>query len=236
MNLEWNVVSLFLASVTGWGLAAYGSLPVATLRASGQQVLMGAAGWIVVALLASSQIFHWYLIFAILCLIAWTKLSRPAGRIWLALSAALGLTLGVIFPLEITPALEARENAYLLALLYSHGATTGFASAACWTCGRPAADGGRAHALAQALVIFSLGGLGLAAWRLRSGLPSPAIPLQPGPGVLATLCFASGVIAVLAVLVLLALRRNSLSKARTWSGAAAILSFVNGLAAQLMLR
>ena len=236
MNLEWNVVSLFLASVTGWGLAAYGSLPVGVLRASGRQVLMGAAGWIVVAVLAPSQIFHWYLIFAILCLVAWTKLNRPAGKIWLALSAALGLTLGVIFPLEITPQLEARENAFLLALLYLNGATTGFAYVACLIGARNPAEGGRVPALALALVSFSVAGLGLSFWRLRRGLQFTAVA-TPHEGVaLATPCLLSGVLAVLAALALVAFRRNSMPKARMWSGAATILSFFNGLAAQWVLR
>ncbi len=197
-------------------------------------MLTGAAGWIVVAALAPSSIFHWYLIFAILCLVAWTKLNRPAGKVWLALSAALGLTLGVIFPLEITPLLDARENAVLLALLYLNGATTGFACVAFWMGPRGPADGGRP--LALALVSFSVAGLCLAAWRLRHDLTSSTVPTQHGLVARALPCLASGVLAVLAVLALAALRRNSLRKARLWSGAAAILSFVNGLATQLVLR
>jgi len=230
MNLDWNIVSLFLASVTGWALAAYGSLPVAVLRTRGGQVLAGAAGWIVVALLAPSQIFHWYLIFTILGLVAWTKLNRPAGKIWLAFSAALGLTLGVIFPLEITPQLYARENASLLALLYLDGARTGFACVSWSTCGRPSVDDIRPHALAKVLVIFSLAGLGLTVWRWRWGLRADA------PPALVANCLLSGVLAVLAVATLLALRRNSLPKARLFSGAAAVLSLADGLMAQLVFR
>jgi hypothetical protein len=232
MNLEWHVVSLFLASVTGWTLAAYGALPLSTLRASGRQVLTGVAGWIVVAVLAPSQIFHWYLIFAVLCLVAWTKLNRPAGKIWLALSAALGLTLGVIFPLEITPQLGARENSSLLALLYVNGATTGFAYVVCLNCTRGPAEGGRAGALALALVSFSIAGFGMSIWRLRS----PGVSIPQGLASLATPCLLSGVIVGLAILALAALRRHSLPKARMWSGAAAVLAFVNGLTAQLVLR
>ena len=49
-------------------------------------------------------------------------------------------------------------------------------------------------------------------------------------------CLLSGVIAGLAVLAHAALRRNSLPKARILSGVAVILSFVNGLTAQLVIR
>jgi hypothetical protein len=155
-------------------------------------------------------------------------LNRPAGKIWLAFSAALGLTLGVIFPLEITPPLYARENAFLLALLYLDGARTGFACVTWATCARPSTDDSRPHVLAKALVIFSIAGLGLTVWRWRLGLRTDSFPALVAP------CLLSGVLAVLAAAALLALRRNSLPKARLFSGAAAVLSLADGLMTQLV--
>ena len=62
-----------------------------------------------------------------ICLVAWAKLERPAGKIWLGATGALGLSLGVVFPLETALDVPALKSPLPLAALYLGGATSGLA-------------------------------------------------------------------------------------------------------------
>jgi hypothetical protein len=125
MNPLLNLFSLVLACSTGFAMAALGFLPVAQLRQLGGEFLIAAGAWAVVALTARPAVFHWYLIIAIVCLIAWTKRERLGGKIGLAAAAAIGLSLGIIFPIQISPGLQVTETPFALASLYLGGLTSG---------------------------------------------------------------------------------------------------------------
>ncbi len=153
MNPELHLVSLILASTTGWVLLVLGALPVSVLRKHSREPLLAAGAWAVVAATAPPQVFHWYLIFAVLSLVAFTKLHRPMGKVWLAITAALGLSLGIVFPLEATPALLRHGNPYLLALLYLGGATTALAYAIGVTTARAPVDAWRPRPLARGFLL-----------------------------------------------------------------------------------
>ncbi len=161
MNLTVNLVSLVLASTTGWVLLVFGALPVSVLRTHPREPLLAAAAWAVVAATAPPQVFHWYLIFAVFSLVAFTKLHRPAGKMWLAIAAALGLGLGIIFPLKATPSLFQHENPFMLALLHAGGAVTALAYAIGVTGSRDLTKGWQPLGLARGLLIASAGWLAL---------------------------------------------------------------------------
>jgi hypothetical protein len=215
MNLELHVVSLVLASTTGWMLLVFGALPVPVLRRHPREPLVAAGGWAIVSATAPPEVFHWYLIFAIFCLVAFTKLYRPAGKIWLAITAALGLSLGIVFPLEALPPLLAREYPYMLATLYLGGAATGLAYAVAVTGVRGPVESWRPTRLAKGLLIVVIGWnalLGARPW-LAARLVSvpPLTDSSPGtaalPALLDTIVGLGLVLLILALLIVVLARR-----------------------------
>jgi len=154
--MTWNLFSLALVSATSWALLAIGYLPVNMLRKQVREPILAVGAWALVAATAPVAVYHWYLIFAMICLVAWTRLDRPAGKMWLAVVGALGLSLGIVFPLEAAPDSLARENPFALASLYLGGAVTGLAYAV-FVVARGGADVARRPAkFAQALVIAAV--------------------------------------------------------------------------------
>jgi hypothetical protein len=123
--MTWHLFSLVLASATGWTAVALGYLPVAELRLRVWEPLKLVGAWALVAATAPPAVFHWYLIFALIGLVAWTKLDRPAAKYLIAGAGALGLSLGVVFPLALEPASTASFNPLVLLSLYLGGAATG---------------------------------------------------------------------------------------------------------------
>jgi hypothetical protein len=121
-----NLLGIVLTSSAGFATAGLGYLPVSQLRLLRREFLIMAGAWIVIAALSPPEIFHWYLIIAILCLIAWTKREWPAGKFWLATAGAIGLSLGMVFPLEVSAPLGAETHAEFAAL-YLGGAVAGLA-------------------------------------------------------------------------------------------------------------
>jgi hypothetical protein len=231
--VSWNVFSLVLACVTGWSLLFVGYLPVATVRRLGAEPVKAAGAWAIVAVTAPAAIFHWYLIFAIICFIAWTKLERPAGKIGLAIAAALGLSLGVIFPLDTSPALLNLKAPAPLALLYLGGATTGLAYVigllALEPNGRILRKSGRWLAL-SALAWTAL----LIATLLRTGLLSVHRTFLLTNGWV-LLALAIGML-VLALLTWNAVRRGTAESSRWLATATAFAAFASTLLAEMILR
>jgi hypothetical protein len=182
MNLAVNLLSLVLASTTGWVLLVFGALPISILRGQPREPLLAAGAWAVVAATAPQQVFHWYLIFAMFSLIACTKLNRPAGKVWLAVTAALGLSLGIIFPLEAVAPLLQHETPFRLALLYASGAVTALAYAIGVTGLRVLPDGWRPRGLARGFLIASFLWLALLIARRAVFMPS-ALPRVTGTAI-----------------------------------------------------
>ena len=241
--MSWNLFSLVLAAATGWAVLAIGFLPIVVLRQQRFEPLKAAGAWAVVAATAPSTVYHWYLIFALICLIAWTKLDRPMGKIVLAIAASLGLSLGIVFPLEALLGFLASENPVALASLYLGGAATGLAYAL-YTVTR-AADPGRtpagfARALLMTVVVWIALLIAALDWADHSSR-SLALPLHGSlPSVVAVKIWApllpASLLALLAILALAAARRNALRKACGWAGLAAILALLTSLLAQFVLR
>jgi hypothetical protein len=199
--------------------------------------------WAVVAATAPSAVFHWYLIFALICLVAWTKLDRPAGKYGLAIAGGLGLSLGLIFPLALEPALNAYSNPLVLLSLYLGGAATAFP----YVAALEARAGGMlpsapAQGYAKALLLVVL------FWAVLIGLEERAIfrmhlgsrPLFPesgsGPAIPSWIpivpMFA---LLVLAALLALAARSGGWRQTQGFGLAAAATAFVTNLLTQFLL-
>jgi hypothetical protein len=241
--MSWHLFSLVLASATGWTAVALGYLPVAELRQRVWEPIKAVGAWAVVAATAPSAVFHWYLIFALIALVAWTKLERPAGKFWLAGAGALGLSLGVIFPLALEPALTAHTNPLVLLSLYLGGSATALPyvaalearaggilpSAPAWGCAK-----------ALLLVVLSWAALiGFAEWSIfRMHLGSrllfpesgsgPAIPLwTPLAPMIGLVIFAA--------LLALAARSGGWRQTQGFGLAAAATAFVTNLLTQFLI-
>ena len=220
-------------------MLVFGALPVTELRRHPREPLLAVGAWAVVAATAPPQVFHWYLIFAILCLVAFTKLHRPAGKVWLAVVAALGLSVGIVFPLEAAPPLLLRENPCTLALLYLGGAVTALAYAIAVTSVREPGDAWRPRNLARGLFIAAVCWTALLAARpylalhfaavrpVENGLPEPTFH-----ALIATLFGGAFLVLLLSLLILRAVRGSSPTAARAPAALAALLALAGNFLAQ----
>ncbi len=114
-----------------------GFLPARTLenRILADQTLRAAFAWGIIALGSPWPIIHYPIIFAALCLIAWRQFRREeplAGKMWLSLASGLGISIGVMLILAITPgvyptAATDTVQGLFLANVYLGGAVIGMA-------------------------------------------------------------------------------------------------------------
>jgi len=240
--MSWNLFSLVLASATGWAVLMLGYLPVTELRLHGREPLKAVGAWAVVAATAPQLVFHWYLIFAVISFVAWTKLDRLAGKFWLAVAGSLGLSLGIIFPLEVSTVLLALESPLALASLYLGGATTALAYVACVR-SRLGSAGIRSSGSAKWLAICSLAWTVLLSYGMLHEARFPRPLNLPGgnPQTILTANVWTPLIPALFVVALAfaawtAARRDALSKARWLAGAAAVAALITSLLAQFVIR
>ena len=236
-----NLFSLVLAAATGWAVLAIGFLPVTVLRQRRSEALKAAAAWAVVAATAPAAVYHWYLIFALICLVAWTKLDRPAGKVVLAIAAALGLSLGIVFPLEAVPGFLVQEPPLALASLYLGGAAAGLAYAL-FVVTRTPDSTGRPPGFARAVAIASFAWaalVGAALFRKHYPLPVPI------PGTLPHLVLLPNawvplmpmiVMVMLGFSLLGAVRRPNLRAVRGLSVVTAVMALGTSLLMQFVVR
>jgi hypothetical protein len=177
-------VSLVLAVSTAWATIFLGALPASALRRNAEEALKAAGAWVVVALCSPRAILHWYLIFAFLCLLAWRHIRHDralTGKVWMAIASGLGISLGVVFLIQVAPevcppSLSPGRCLLLLASIYLGGAVAGLAYATCLLCDDEEARG-FASGYARLLVGFTLIWLGVAAMELRL-TTNPARPFH----------------------------------------------------------
>lgn len=130
-------LDLILAVATASATIFLGFLPTKYVSSAffARETLKASIAWIVVAIASPLQIFHYPLILAIICLAAWGKFRDDhafSGKLWLNLASGLGISIGVIFILAVTPqayppGLSQLSATLLLASIYLGGAVIGLA-------------------------------------------------------------------------------------------------------------
>lgn len=242
MSEEINVAGLVLTSAVGWAELGFGALPVRVLRRHSREPLVLAGGWVVSAVLVPSAVFHWYVIFAIFCFLSWTKIDRLGGKIWLAIGAALSLSLGLIFPLHLSPALLAREHPLALASLYLGGGATGLAYVVFATSGAAPLEKWRPTGLAKNLTLLAVAWMALLAARPWLEEHFASIPRQEFSSDAATFAaggseFGLGILLILlSALAFNAARRVAPFQARTFALGATAVAAAQALLTQLVFR
>jgi len=128
---------LILAVATASATIFLGALPTKNIRSPffARETLKAAFAWGLVAILSPAAILHFPVIFAILCLAAWKSFrseSALSGKLWLGLASGLGISIGVVFILAVTPQTypteaSLAEQTLLLASIYLGGAIIGLA-------------------------------------------------------------------------------------------------------------
>jgi hypothetical protein len=132
-------IDLVLAAALAWTTIFLGYLPTRQIVAPifRRHILAAALAWIVVGLTSPPQIIHYDLLLAVLCLISWHQLRhdhRLAGKLWLIAASGLGISLGVVLILAVTPqatplTLSIFAHTGRLLAIYLGGAVTGLAYA-----------------------------------------------------------------------------------------------------------
>ncbi len=130
-------LDLILAVATASATIFLGFLPTKDIapaffaRETGKALM----AWIVVALLSPPAIFHYPLFFAFFCFAAWWHFRRDnalTGKMWLSIASGLGISVGVMFILAVSPrayppGLPPLPETLLLASIYLGGAVIGLA-------------------------------------------------------------------------------------------------------------
>lgn len=141
------VLAVAAASVTIF----LGFLPAKTIRPGffAREAFKATTAWVVIAAISPLSVMHYPFILAVFCFIAWWNFQRDdtfTGKIWLSIASGLGISIGVLVLLAVTPgclpatsfttltvrgSLQAQEwgwsQAWCLASLYLGGAIIGLA-------------------------------------------------------------------------------------------------------------
>ncbi|MCE0484573.1 MAG: hypothetical protein LV479_10080 [Methylacidiphilales bacterium] len=125
------VLAVAAASITLF----LGYLPIKTVSPSffSRQMAIATGGWGVVALLSPAEIVHYPILLAVLCLVGWRQFAQDEafwGKMWLMLAAGLGISIGVLLILAVTPrawpeGIPAAGQAMLLGSIYVGGGIIG---------------------------------------------------------------------------------------------------------------
>jgi hypothetical protein len=128
---------LIFAVATASATIFLGFLPTRSIRSGffARESLKAALAWILVAWVTPPRIVHFPIFFALLCGGAWWKFSRDSalsGKMWLSIASGLGISLGVMLLLAVTPRayppdLPQTPQTLLLASIYLGGAVIGLA-------------------------------------------------------------------------------------------------------------
>jgi len=100
--------ALVLAVATAFVTVFLGFLPAKNIRSGffAREAFKVAAAWVVIVAISPLSVMHYPFILAVFSLIAWWNLQRDAtftGKIWLNLASGLGISIGVLVILAVTP-------------------------------------------------------------------------------------------------------------------------------------
>lgn len=130
-------LNLILAVATAAATLFLGYLPTKSISCAffARETTKAAAAWGLIAVTSPVAIFHYPIIFAFLLLVARHKFHRDnafSGKLWLSFAAGLGISIGVMLILAVTPkafppVLSQMQEAELLASIYVGGGIIGLA-------------------------------------------------------------------------------------------------------------
>lgn len=128
-------LDLVLATGLAWATVFFAALPAGLMRAHIFQRTAAVFGvaWMLVAAIAPPSILHYYIFLGLMCLYAWRQLRHDralSAKMWLCIAGGVGISLGVILILVITPGayptdLPLETRLWLLASIYLGGAVAG---------------------------------------------------------------------------------------------------------------
>ena len=129
--------NLVLAVATASATIFLGFLPTKTVPSTffAREAVKAFGAWIIVAFSSPSAIVHYPGMLAFFCFASWWNFRRDhalAGKMWLSLASGLGISIGVMLTLAVTPKayppnLPALDQTLLLASIYLGGAVIGLA-------------------------------------------------------------------------------------------------------------
>jgi len=130
-------LNLILAVATASAMVFLGFLPTKSIRTAffAKETFTAAASWLAVAFLSPYSIIHFPIIIALICLAAsWHFHSDRvlSGKMWLNLASGLGISIGVMLILAVTPrgyppGLPQLHEILLLVSIYLGGGLIGLA-------------------------------------------------------------------------------------------------------------
>jgi len=130
-------VNLILTVAIASATLFLGFLPTKKIRPEffARETLWAALGWLIVAVLSPPAILHYPLILGVLCLAAWWQFREDnlfKAKMWLTLASALGISVGVILILAVTPranppGIPLLNETLLLSSIYLGGVIIGLA-------------------------------------------------------------------------------------------------------------
>ena len=205
-------LDLVLAVATAWTTVFLGRLSTGQLRAphAMRQVIGAGVGWMAVAALAPTAIVHFYVLIGLVCFGSWWQLRRDEGlrgKMWLILGAGLGISLGVVLILAVTPAafpagLRFWPAALRLASIHLGGAVVGLAYTLFVLTRRDATRAGVPQRLVERYAGLLVRLLLLRAAVLAAGLPSLSRwEIEPGIGLFVVLILLAGLARIASRLV-----------------------------------
>lgn len=114
-----------------------GFLPTRNIRSPffAQEIFKALGAWVFIAIFSPPGIQHYYFFIAILCFGSWWQFRRDkalSGKMWLSIASGLGISIGVMLILAVTPrayppGLSNLSQTLLLASIYLGGAVIGLA-------------------------------------------------------------------------------------------------------------
>jgi hypothetical protein len=114
-----------------------GFLPTRNIRSPffAQEIFKALVAWVFIAIFSSPAIRHYYFLIAILSFGSWWQFRRDkalSGKMWLSIASGLGISIGIMLILAVTPraypiGLSDLNRALLLASIYLGGAVIGLA-------------------------------------------------------------------------------------------------------------
>ena len=252
--MDVDPLDLVLAASLACATIFLGALPTGLLRENvfARLVAFSGGAWFIVALTAPASIIHYYIFLGLLGLYAWRQLRHDhalSGKGWLTIAAGLGISLGVVLILAVTPMadrgnLSTAGRLIFLVPIYLAGAVVGlalvlyfFTRPAATRAGLPAATVRKYANLLCVLVVlraalFAFSSLGTGT---MSPPPATAIEQMAGP-MFSAWAKAAMMIATLLVVPVFAwlARRLCLSPAPSRSGPALLVVVALGMGAEIL--